>query len=375
MRKVIIILVILVSAVYSVLTVWFGFSLWNTMVGKFNMFEISNKIGEIRALVSRGEIEKVEKELMYLDRKISFLLVSQEEIFRNAMNSVIRTSGATFLVFVLSSVLLSLLITRQLRLLVDFLTNFKFPVSLNIAFPKPIFKDIGKISLSFQNLVSRLVEYEKRVAELERFEGWRDVSKVMVHEVGNLLTPVYTEVKNSIQSGKGLNVETIRRIDKILDNINQFLSKIREISSLPKPVPRKENLISILEELRLFFQFEFESGESEVFVMVDRVLLMNAFVNILKNSFEATDGKGIVRVSVSRDGDSAIVRFWDNGGGIPKEILDKIFDFGVSYKKGGRGIGLAITRKIILESYGDITVNSSVSEGTTEVVVRLPVVS
>lgn len=375
MRKFVILLVILVSAFYSVLTVWFGFSLWDTMMNAFNILEISNKIGEIRVLASRGEIERVKEELVSLDRKVSFLLILQEEIFRNAMNSVIRTSGATFLVFVLFSVLLSIVITRQLKLMVDFLTNFKFPVSLNTNFPKPMFKDIGKISSSFQNLVSRLVEYEKRVAELERFEGWREVSKVMVHEVGNLLTPIYTEVKNAIESSKELSIETLKRIDKILNNINEFLSKIREISSLPKPVPRRENLVAILEELRLFFQFEFENSVGEVFVMVDRVLVMNAFVNILKNSFDAVGGNGVVRVSVSADNNYVVVRFWDNGGGIPKEVLDKVFDFGVSYKKGGRGIGLAITRKIILESYGDITINSSTSEGTTEVVVKLPIVS
>ncbi|MCX8029314.1 MAG: ATP-binding protein [Brevinematales bacterium] len=375
MRKVVFLLVISISAFYSILTIWFAYSFGNKMLENLNFTRISKDIERITTHINKENIKEAKEELLSLDKRINFLIVSQEEILRNSMNMVIKTSGATFLFFVSLSIVLSFLVTRQLKVLVDFLSSFKLPINTEINIPKTIFKDINSISISFQNLILRLVEYEKRVTELERFEGWKDISKVIVHEVGNMLTPIYTEVKNSIQNHKELNFETLVRIDKMLNNINDFLSKIREISSLPKPILTKQNIIDILEELRLFFTFDLETSSKNILVMVDRVLIMNAFANILKNSFEAIKDNGKVKVNVKTEEEIVIITFWDNGGGIPTEVIEKIFDFGISYKKGGKGIGLAITKKIILDNKGTVNVKTNLSEGTTEIIVKLPILA
>lgn len=95
------------------------------------------------------------------------------------------------------------------------------------------------------------------------------------------------------------------------------------------------------------------------------VKLKQAFLNLLKNAFEAVDAGGSVTLSARKYLDQLIIRISDDGCGMTPEALAALFTPFSSGKTGGTGLGLAITKKIVEAHYGTIEVTSTPQRGTT----------
>jgi hypothetical protein len=102
--------------------------------------------------------------------------------------------------------------------------------------------------------------------------------------------------------------------------------------------------------------------------------LFRIFLNLFKNSMDATHGNGIVKIDIFEQNNELIVRVSDNSPGMPKEKVDA-FNAGLSVRsskgeKGGRG--LKIVRQMVNDNGGTISVESEVGKGTT-FTIRLPI--
>ena len=98
-------------------------------------------------------------------------------------------------------------------------------------------------------------------------------------------------------------------------------------------------------------------------------------LNLLGNARDAIEGSGIpggrVRVSILADGDKALVRFSDNGGGIKAEPIERIFEPYFSGKPGGTGLGLYMSRMILEQSLKG-TLEARNIPGGAEFLITLP---
>ena len=95
------------------------------------------------------------------------------------------------------------------------------------------------------------------------------------------------------------------------------------------------------------------------------VKLRQAFLNLLKNAFEAVGKGGCVSLSARKYLDQLIIRITDDGCGMSPDMLATLFTPFASGKAGGTGLGLAITQKIIQAHYGTIEAASTPQRGTT----------
>lgn len=102
--------------------------------------------------------------------------------------------------------------------------------------------------------------------------------------------------------------------------------------------------------------------------------LNQVFMNLIHNAVQAMDRGGRLTVRSARDEDEVVVEIEDTGKGIPPDVVDRIFDPGFTTKgrRVGMGLGLAITRQIVDHHGGEISVDSTVGEGTV-FRIRLPV--
>jgi len=101
--------------------------------------------------------------------------------------------------------------------------------------------------------------------------------------------------------------------------------------------------------------------------------LNQVWTNLIDNALDAVPASGHVHISAARHVDRVVVRIVDNGGGIPADIRDRIFDPFVTSKPVGEGtgLGLDIARQLVRRNNGDIEVQSV--PGRTEFSVSLPI--
>ena len=93
--------------------------------------------------------------------------------------------------------------------------------------------------------------------------------------------------------------------------------------------------------------------------LLDPVLFEQVLFNLLDNAAKYTPGGTAIRLSASRDGDAVVVRIVDEGGGIPEDEAEKVFEKFYRARKGdsvraGTGLGLAISRGFIEAMGGTI---------------------
>ena len=112
----------------------------------------------------------------------------------------------------------------------------------------------------------------------------------------------------------------------------------------------------------------------------DQARIVQVLVNLLNNAGKYTDRGGHVRLTAGREGDEVAVTVTDNGVGIEKEMLDRVFDLFTQidrarpHSRGGLGIGLTLVRQLVQLHGGRVSVRSDGPGSGSEFVVRLPAV-
>jgi signal transduction histidine kinase len=177
--------------------------------------------------------------------------------------------------------------------------------------------------------------------------------------------------------------EDLRRISQnqrlLLGLINDVLNFAKleagrvafELSNVPlnECLGMMESLV--LPQLRArSLRYQFTPAERELTVYGDREKVQQIVLNLLSNAIKYTTDGGTIEVSVTDAGDVVLIGVRDNGRGIPHDKLERIFepfvriDTGYARPTEGTGLGLAIGRDLARAMHGDITVASTLGEGS-----------
>jgi C4-dicarboxylate-specific signal transduction histidine kinase len=184
---------------------------------------------------------------------------------------------------------------------------------------------------------------------------------------------------------------TLPEQDPLQDSVDLMLTTLGRAAALAEkmlnfgrqtPIERVPvDVNSLLRELRFLartalppgVQTVVEADESPVFILGDENLLLSALLNLVINGGEAMDGEGTVTVVGALDEATYLIRVSDQGTGMDKETLARVFEPFFSTKgKDGTGLGLSLVRKTVLEHKGTIKVDSEVGVGTT-ITIGIPV--
>jgi signal transduction histidine kinase len=105
---------------------------------------------------------------------------------------------------------------------------------------------------------------------------------------------------------------------------------------------------------------------------IDRGLLRQAVLNLIKNGMEALSRGGALTIESRADGGAVEILVSDTGNGISAEVAGRLFEPFFTTKPQGTGLGLSITRQIIEEHGGELAWRNAAGSGAT-FIVRLPV--
>lgn len=257
------------------------------------------------------------------------------------------------------------------------------------------------ISSQLSNAIARAELYQKNIQTVKELKSaLKELKETQIQlinsekmaSLGQLVAGVAHEINTpvaSIKSNNGIVTKLLGSIED--DELKEMLTDINEIDK--EAVNRISNIVTSLKKFVRLDEAEQQEADinKELDLTLDLIrhetknkvqiiknygnipmvkcfpnMLNQVFMNILVNACQAIDGSGTIVISTEYRDKNLVVKIKDDGKGIARNELDKIFTAGYTTKSSGigTGLGLAICKKIIDKHKGEIIVNSELGVGS-----------
>jgi two-component system NtrC family sensor kinase len=228
-----------------------------------------------------------------------------------------------------------------------------------------------------------LQEAQAHVLHQEKMAAFGLLAAGIAHEVGNPLTSISSMVQ-MLQRRDG-DPYTLDKLTLMSGQLQRIRGTLRELIEFSRPASSERTRVSlgeILDEALNIAKYykrmrgripspELPPDLPPLFAVRDQ--LVQVFLNLVLNALDATDREGRIELAVQRRGDRVEVSVSDSGSGIAPQHAARLFQPYFTTKKHGTGLGLFVTRQLVVEHEGVVTFESRLGEGTTFRVV-LPLV-
>jgi signal transduction histidine kinase len=246
--------------------------------------------------------------------------------------------------------------------------------------------EIGSLVIEYNRMVEELSKSADLLAKSERESAWREMAQQIAHEIKNPLTPMKLSVQYLHKAWDEKAPDWDQRFKRFtqtiteqIDSLSKIASEFSDFAKMPKTKFEETDLNSAIEHaINLFkystpVRFNFNSTGYRL-IFADREQLHRVFINLINNSIQAihVPENGIIDITIETTDNYHLIRFTDNGCGIPKEKHQRVFYPNFTTKSAGTGLGLAMVKSIIQNFQGEITFKSEEGKGTT-FIIMLPV--
>ena len=225
--------------------------------------------------------------------------------------------------------------------------------------------------------------------ELDRaqLDAWQDLVRVLTHEIMNSITPVASLAKTAsdlvadTQTKITDHPELVEELDDVAsavstvarrsDGLMNFVASYRQLTRLPAPEKRTLKVAEILDNAIEVAAYNWnEQGPllehsvtpSELTVSADRDMIEQVLINLLKNAEQALADTPGARVDLSgklNKRGHVVIEIEDNGPGIAADMAQKVFVPFFTTKREGSGVGLALTRQVMIAHGGHVRLDTA----------------
>lgn len=236
--------------------------------------------------------------------------------------------------------------------------------------------------IAFQNVDEALDETESK--------AWQKLLSVMTHEIMNSIAPISsladTLKSRLLQSIPALNNDTgsvddlelgIDTIKRRSEGLLKFAETYRNLNKITKPTLKKIYVRDLFESINQLMQPTLDQKNIDLQIILkdtgimleaDTNLIEQVLINLVVNSIEAIKDKADAKIVLSAyidQNNKTMISVADNGSGMSAEVIDKIFIPFFSTKKNGSGIGLSLSKQIMMLHKGTIQIHSVEGVGTS----------
>ncbi|PKP12896.1 MAG: histidine kinase [Bacteroidetes bacterium HGW-Bacteroidetes-3] len=265
------------------------------------------------------------------------------------------------------------------------LTNERETVQLLIKSTEVVLNEEVLKLVTIQDINNELDEKET--------DSWMKLIRVLTHEIMNTIAPI-SSISESILSyyknEKGIiplsqiNENHIKNTVKGLEVIkNQgndlmsFVQSYRSVLNIPIPDKKIIDVNKLLEKVKILaiqepdfdtISFEVKNTSESLKIFADEKQITQVLINLSKNAIQSLHKRevGVIElISGITANNEKYIMVKDNGPGISQALIDQIFVPFFTTKPNGSGIGLSLSRQIMLMHKGSISVQSKVGSGTT----------
>lgn len=219
--------------------------------------------------------------------------------------------------------------------------------------------------------------------EKKEIESWQKLIQILTHEIMNSVSPIVSLsstlqllLNQSKTEGNYVKIESQNFKDLLLsaetiehrsEGLMKFISEYSKLSRMPEPRVREFNFSGLLSELRLLVETKLKDKRvhwaeniphKNFKIKADQNLLSQVLLNLIQNSLESFSEENKnpeIWVDIEIQNLFVQISLSDNGDGIDEEIQNDIFLPFFTTKENGNGIGLSLSKNIILAHGGDLT--------------------
>lgn len=242
------------------------------------------------------------------------------------------------------------------------------------------------LTIEEQELLLVVVHDIHRELDEKETDSWVKLIRVLTHEIMNTITPItsisesilkYFKKGGSLTAPNEFSREQVKNTAKGLEVIKDqgtdlmsFVQSYRTFLSVPEPDKELISANKLMERVKLLLEEQTENKLVSIQVdvkpmdlelFVDQKQISQVLLNLGKNAKQSLEGQeeGIIKfISGVNEMNKKYIQVWDNGPGIPPELLDEIFVPFFTTKHSGTGIGLSLSKQIMRLHGGSIQVMS-----------------
>jgi PAS domain S-box-containing protein len=259
--------------------------------------------------------------------------------------------------------------------------NKQIIINMRVSILKDINKQKVGLVIIIEDITSDKKTGEEKIKE-KKLAAFGELANSLAHEIINPLAAIKALVQLLPEKldDKKFTSRFVKEVTNEVERIDKIFKNLFYVTRSPRNSFKNINLNKIVSEVL----FSLEGLAEKKNIQIDRKLKTNlpqivadtnqlkqVFLNIILNAFQAMPEGGFLKVFTNYDHKNDLVKimFVDNGYGINKKLLDKVFDPFFSTKEDGTGIGLSVSYNIVQQHGGFIQLTSTEGKGSTFTVV------
>ena len=253
-----------------------------------------------------------------------------------------------------------------------------FPLHLSVG--EVLIEGESKFTGILHDLTER-VQLETQLREQSALTRLGEMAAVVAHEVKNPLTGIRGAIQvigGRLPAGSK-DVQIIGDIVARIDALDDLMKDLLLFARPPQPRMTPVDVLSLVKNVRDLLRQDPAlralridvTGDATV-LGADAELLKIVVQNLLLNGAHAMQGQGLIQVVVTSAGGLCQIAIADEGPGISREVLDRLFTPFFTTKARGTGLGLSTARRFVEAHGGTLAIESPATGGTTATI-RLPV--
>ncbi len=217
-----------------------------------------------------------------------------------------------------------------------------------------------------------LSKSSEELSTARQFEAYSRLSAFLIHDLKNLVAQVSLIVKNAEKHKHNPEFidDAIETLENVVHKMQNLVGQLRKRNVEVKRI--RIDLVELINDVirqqsSNLPRPEFNTALKQCFIKGEYEKIASIMGHLIQNAQDATDDKGFVKVSLSRDEQKAIIAISDNGMGMDKKFIsERLFKpFDTTKGNAGMGIGVYEAKNYILNHSGKISVTSELNKGTT----------
>jgi len=292
---------------------------------------------------------------------------SRSRMYSSFFMLIIIVASITVFMVVLSHIIRPL---RELQKATDEVRRGNFSVHL----PETGIHDIKLLKSSFNTMSRELEATQKRLLVAEKEMIWKDLSRILAHEIKNPLTPIQLAIQR-LEERLETDPESVNKIlPDSISVISQEIENLRllaqDFSNYARATQARKEVIDPAQSIEEFCR-SYRSNRNLVLdlepdhkISFDPTHFYQIITNILQNAMDASQPEQPISITLNHERGFVIICIKDSGTGIDPDDLHRIFEPYFSKKSKGTGLGLALVKKLCEINSAIPRVKSKPNEGS-----------